>query len=250
MIKIVHVSDLHLVAPGETLFGLDPLAQLEACINDINLHHADASLVIITGDLTERGEPAAYAALASKLESLAVPYRLTLGNHDNRGAFRAAFPQEPTDDGFVQSIVDTPEGRLILLDTLDQGNVGGRLCSVRLDWLNAQLETATSRVLLFMHHPPFPTHTPSLDDALLADHEELRQVILRHGNVHHISAGHVHRAMSGTWAGVPFNAVRGTSHQSALKFQGPYEAGFETPAYSVMLLDNDGIVIHLCEFRR
>ena len=37
--KIIQVTDLHLVTPGQTLCGLDPLARLQACIADINQNH-------------------------------------------------------------------------------------------------------------------------------------------------------------------------------------------------------------------
>ena len=54
--KIIQVTDLHLVKPGATLCGLDPLARLQACITDINQNHCDAELVIFTGDLSDTGE--------------------------------------------------------------------------------------------------------------------------------------------------------------------------------------------------
>ena len=61
--KFIHLTDLHLTAPGEKLWGLDPHQRVQAALDDIMAHHADAERVIITGDLTERGERAAYAAL-------------------------------------------------------------------------------------------------------------------------------------------------------------------------------------------
>ena len=81
MIKLIHVTDLHLVEPGERLFGLDPLAQLESCIDHINRNHPDTDLVVFSGDLTDDGAPSAYAALADRLTTLKPPFRLMLGNH-------------------------------------------------------------------------------------------------------------------------------------------------------------------------
>jgi 3',5'-cyclic-AMP phosphodiesterase len=34
-VKFIHVSDLHLVPKGDKLWGLDPFARLEACLDDI-----------------------------------------------------------------------------------------------------------------------------------------------------------------------------------------------------------------------
>src|SRR5262245_4395890 len=105
--KLLHLTDTHLVQPGETLYGLDPLKRLQACIADMTAQHADADLAVITGDLTHWGEPAAYAALHDCLSTLQIPVRLLLGNHDVREVFVQYFPQEPRDaQGFVQSVMD------------------------------------------------------------------------------------------------------------------------------------------------
>ncbi len=74
--KIIQVTDLHLVTPGETLCGLDPLARLQACIADINRNNDDAALVIFTGDLSETGDEVTYRALSDELGKLIPPFRL------------------------------------------------------------------------------------------------------------------------------------------------------------------------------
>ena len=39
-----------------------------------------------------------------------------VGNHDDRGHLRRFFPDTPVDeDGHLQSVIDTPVGRLVLL---------------------------------------------------------------------------------------------------------------------------------------
>ncbi|SMH37105.1 phosphodiesterase [Mesorhizobium australicum] len=245
--KIVLVSDLHLVAPGESLFGLDPLKHLEDCIADLNRHHTDADLVVFSGDLTNDGEASAYAALAERLADLAAPYRLMLGNHDDRAAFANAFPQAAMQDGFAQCYVDLPQFRAVLLDTLQPGQVEGRLCETRLTWLDDALEGGRD-TLLFLHHPPFPIGVPSLDGSRLLDADPLLDVLRRHGNVRHIFAGHVHRFAGGVWRGIPFTTVRGTNHQSALELDGPHAVSFEAPAYALVLADGDGLVVHMHEF--
>ena len=93
--KLVQVSDLHFVPPGVRLLGIDPRARFSACVADINANHADAELCLLTGDLADRGAPEAYAALREALADLRVPYRLMVGNHDDRAAFRGAFPEAP-----------------------------------------------------------------------------------------------------------------------------------------------------------
>ena len=71
--KLIQVSDLHFVPPATSLFGLDPCARLEAAIADINQHHGDAELCLFTGDLADRGAPAAYEELRETMAARQVP---------------------------------------------------------------------------------------------------------------------------------------------------------------------------------
>ena len=93
--KIVQISDIHLGRPGELLWGLDPGKRLATCLNDIQAHHGDASFVVITGDLAERGEVASYGTLKTLLASFPMPVHLMIGNHDDRENFQRAFPRAP-----------------------------------------------------------------------------------------------------------------------------------------------------------
>ncbi|PKR89976.1 phosphodiesterase [Pleomorphomonas diazotrophica] len=246
--KLIQVTDIHLRERGEPVCGLDPAANLAATIADINRHHADADLVVFTGDLSDDGSPASYRLFADLLESLIPPHRLLLGNHDDRTAFRAMFPDAPAEDDFIQSVLDTDAGRLVFLDTLDEGAVGGLLCDRRLTWLDRRLSEASGPAIVFMHHPPFDIGMPPLDGVKLANPSTLGAVFRRHGNVRHIFAGHVHRLCSGIWNGTAFNTGRGTSHQTAPLFGAKtFAVGFEMPAYNVILTDGASMVVHAQE---
>lgn len=245
--KLILVSDLHLVAPGEKLFGFDPLSNLEACIESINAEHADADLVVFCGDITNDGLPAAYAAAAEKLKALRPPFRIVPGNHDDRAALIAAFPEAASGDGFTHAAIDAGGKRLLLLDTLWPGHVDGQLCDQRLAWTDRELGK-TSDALVVMHHPPFEIGVASMDDCRLTDPDRLLEIFKRHGNVRHIFAGHVHIFASGHWGGIPFTTLRSTNHQSALAFSGPHRVSFEPPAYHIVLSTNAGIVVHMREF--
>lgn len=248
--KIIQVTDIHLIEPGQLLYGLDPLARLDAAIADINACHGDADLVVFSGDLADAGEKAAYQALRERLAGLAVPYRLLLGNHDDRETFLQVFPEIEAEDGFVQSVVDTGDGRLILLDTLDQGAVPGRLDETRLAWLDGRLSEVDGRPsYIFMHHPPFRLHMPVLDAVKLVDDDAFHELAVRHGNVRHIFAGHVHRPVTGSWRGLTFSALRGTNHQSSFDFTDEQKMTTgEPPAYAVIFIDAEGVVVHFHDF--
>ncbi len=247
--KLIQVTDLHLVEPGLTNFGIDPLARLEAVIASINALHADADLVIFSGDLANDCELAAYQALAERLEHLIPDWRLMTGNHDDRAHMRSVFGTRIPEGEFIQHVIDLPQGRVLLLDTLSAGEVPGTYCTERLAWLSALLADVDA-AYVFMHHPPMDVGIESLDAVRLRDPdaEALHAALARHGNVRHIFAGHVHRIMSGVWRGLPFAIQRSTSHQTALKFTGAHEVSFEKPTYAVILADEQSVVVHPFEF--
>ncbi len=249
--KLIQVSDLHLVPPGTLLFGLDPRARLAAAIADINERHGDAELCLFTGDLADHGAPEAYQVLRETLAALQVPYRLTLGNHDDRDNFLRAFPEAPRDEhGFVQTVVTTGAGDIILLDTHEPGQVSGSFCAQRQAWLEARLAEAGRPVTLFMHHPPFDIGIPSLDAIRLAEPEGFARVVAEAGSIRHIFFGHVHRPVSGSWRGIPYAALRSLVHQVRLELEPERPMSFDhaPPAYNVILLDGEDTVVHHHEF--
>jgi len=251
--KFIHLTDPHLVSPGEPLHGLDPAARLEACVSVIAARHADASFCVLTGDLADAGEPAAYAFAAEALAALPMPVHLIPGNHDARDAFTAGLPQVPRDEnGFVQHAFRAGDASFVLLDTLEptRGS-GGDLCERRLAWLAARLrEAGVGPAYLFMHHPPFEIGIPALDAIALADPAPFTRVVEAAGNVRHIFFGHAHRPISGNWRGISFSTLYATSHQTKLDLYTPGSCQYtaEPPAYCVVLLDGDTLVIHTEHF--
>ncbi|WP_150286820.1 phosphodiesterase [Rhabdaerophilum calidifontis] len=252
--KLIHLTDTHLVLPGQMLYGLDPAARLAAAIADINAQHADADLCVVTGDLTHWGEPEAYALFRERMADLRVPHVAMVGNHDRREACLAALPTAPQDaNGFVQGFRDSPAGRLIFLDTLDEDHHGGRLCRLRLDWLAGALESSgrDQPLLLFMHHPPFEVGVHEMDRIALAEREALLDLLRPYlGRVRHLFFGHVHRPISGSWHGIPFSTLRGTNHQVWLDLRPdcPHLASHEPPAYAVVLARGATLVVHTHDF--
>ena len=118
--KIIQITDTHLMPRGTELHGLNPCERLEACIVSIKEFHADAELCIITGDLTDCGDREAYRDFRKILQQLPIPFHPLIGNHDNRKIFSEVFPEVPLDEhGFVQRVLDTSLGSFLLLDTVE-----------------------------------------------------------------------------------------------------------------------------------
>lgn len=249
--KFIQITDLHLGAPGTTVHGIDPQARLEACLADIARHHADAEFCVITGDLAEYGEQAAYETLHSLLQEFPVKTHLMIGNHDDRARFATVFPNKSRDaNGFVQSMRRTAEGDFLFLDTVDAGHSPGRYCARRLAWLEQRLAEADGRpVYLFLHHPPFDIGIPGLDGMRLLDADPLAGLLRETPGIRHVFFGHVHRPVWGTWQGVGFSAMRSLNHQVALDMSGPALVySHESPAYAVVLIEDTRVVVHLNDY--
>lgn len=213
--KLIHLTDPHLVAPGEMLHGLDPCDRLSRVLDDIGRHHGDADLCVISGDLAHGGDPRAYAWLAERLAEFPIRTILMTGNHDSRPAMRAELPGLMDDGaGFVQGVMAADDGVFLFLDThKDPAISSGEYCTRRRGWLAARLEEARGRpVRIFMHHPPLDIGVPRMDRIRLADADAFGALLDGH-DLRRIFFGHVHRVVHAGWRGIPCTALPGTAIQ-------------------------------------
>ncbi len=247
------ITDLHVRAAGDRLDGrVDTGAFLERAVARLNGLDPRPDFVLITGDLVDGGDPAEYARLRDLLAPLAMPVRLALGNHDDREAFRAGFPDlgywnagEP----FVQYALETDSCRVLVLDTLDQSKSTGALCERRLDWLAARLaEDRTTPTVVAMHHPPIPVGIPGMDRLrLLEGAERLEALVAGAPNVERVIAGHLHRGVTVRFAGTVLDVLPGAAHQVAYDAEGraPLSLTFEPPMLQLhRLVPGAGLVSH------
>lgn len=244
--KLIHMSDLHLVKPGERLWGLNPFTRLEVALHDIARNHPDAELLVITGDLADQGEIEAYEGLRELLGRFPIRTVLLLGGHDNRENFYTVFPDAPRDpSGFAHFAEITHQGLFIFLDTVGEFAGPGILCEARQAWLAALLaEYRDVPVYLFAHHAPFDLGVPMIDQTRLANADHLA-ALLRHNAVHHLFFGHGHRASVCTWQGILCSGVPGIGYQFPL-VEGSVTSAYsvEPPMYAVVRLEDYGTLIN------
>ena len=62
--------------------------------------------------------------------------------------------------------------------------------------------------------------------------------------------GHVHRPVSGSWHGIPFNTLRGTNHQIQfdLNVDDYLPINHEPPAYCVIFLEPQQTTVHFHDY--
>jgi len=204
----------------------------------------------VTGDLTHWGEAEAYANFAEAMAALKIPYIAMVGNHDLRQVCLDSLKAAPRDpNGFVQGTRQTPHGLFVFLDTLDETSHAGEMCARRLGWLADKLAAAPADMpfVVFMHHPPFPVGVEAMDKIALKQSAEFAEVIAPYrSRIRHLFFGHVHRPISGSYGTIPFSTLRGTNHQVWFELDpaGAHLASHEPPAYGVVLVERETLVVH------
>lgn len=260
MTSIVIFSDPHMVTSDRTVAGVDPAARLAGGIAHVNEHHGDADRVVVLGDLTHDGDGLSYERIAGLLDRLTPPVSIIPGNHDDRAALGAAFPDAVVDEsGFLQQAIDVPEARVILLDTLypvpgeTNATASGRLCGARMAWLEARLvesHSAGQPVQILMHHPPHATGFANMDAIMLENGPAFYDLLARYPVVRHIVCGHVHRTISGSHRGIAFTVFKSTAHQQPGIF-GDDDSSLsvdEPAAYGLLQIGTRGVTAHSEDF--
>ncbi|RKS88427.1 3',5'-cyclic AMP phosphodiesterase CpdA [Microbacterium sp. AG790] len=219
---IVHLSDTHLLAGNRPLGGrYDTAANLTATLAALERTGVRPDAIVFTGDLTDLGEPEAYAALRAQVEPVAArlgaPIVWVAGNHDERPALREGLLDEPPSLEPVTGVWDLGGLRLIALDSSVPGWHHGDLDAAQLDWLRGILADAAPRgTVLALHHPPLPSHIPFFDILELRHQNEFAQA-LAGSDVRAILAGHLHYATAGTFAGIPVSVASATCYTMNLQ---------------------------------
>ena len=215
---LVQMSDPHFLPHGMLAYGqLDVAGYLERAVAHIAGLAPAPDAILLTGDLTSDGDESVYADFVGMLSGIGAPVYPLPGNHDRRDLLRAAFPGVVPTSGPIAYVVERFPIRLVMLDSLVEGQPYGELGPDQLAWLDARLRADPSApTLIALHHPPFRTGIDHMDYSMLRDAEGLAEVVSRHPQVERVVAGHVHRVIQRRFAGTLAITAPGVAHQVAL----------------------------------
>ncbi len=197
-LTFIHLTDLHLYAPGNDPHDLFPAGRLRRVIERVRTMEITPAFWLITGDLVNNGQAAEYALLTpllAELRSFDIPVLLGLGNHDARVPFRQVVLAEGNSDEGQPYCHSTLIGgvNVIMLDSTVPNQVHGYLDQAQLAWLATELAKPTEvGHLIALHHPPVHSTVALLDTMVLTNPGDLAAVVAGHDNVLGILSGHIH----------------------------------------------------------
>lgn len=216
---VAHISDTHLLAGDARQYGaIDTVARFGQALERVSRIDPPPQALVLTGDLADLGEPAAYRRLRELVEPLAARTGAQIvwcmGNHDERTAYsRELFGQES--DAPQDRVYDVAGLRIVSLDTSVPGWHHGALGDEQLSWLREELATpAEHGTLLALHHPPIPSPMCPVAEVIeLVETDRLAEV-LRGTDVRAILGGHYHFSSHSTFAGIPVSVASATCYLS------------------------------------
>lgn len=238
-VRLVHVSDTHLVAPGSEMgrhaaldpAAVDPAANLIAALglpsddDDID----DIDVIVHTGDITDDGSPEATKQVAELLRARCQRVMMTAGNHDRIEVVREVAPDD---------VITVGAWQIVRLDTAVPGVVHGEIDAARaaatLDRLSGPC------IAIAMHHPLRSNSTHPWFQ--LRGGDELESVIIARPRVRLVLSGHTHQQYRAVLPGGCLLAGGPSTYYSIDHAGERWGASRAPVGVSTMLLHPDGAV--------
>lgn len=193
MLKVLHISDCHLVVAGTDLLGVDTQQTLEWVLADA-LADGSPDAVIASGDLAHDPTPAVYERFLATIQSATdSPMLVTPGNHDVAELMLQA--------GLPFAGLALPDWGLVGLDSHEDELPRSLVTTQDKQTTQRDIEALcdATHLLLATHHHLLPVNCPWLD----CDRVQMPQEVLKWawqasaGRLRGCVFGHVHQAVEG-----------------------------------------------------
>ena len=200
--RLAHVSDLHLLTADSvsTKQGADAYGVAAAIAADLTRIAESLDLVVVSGDLTDRGEPAAFAMFEDLFSDIGLPVIVVPGNHDGPAAMHAygGSSQRLADWNITNRVVEFGGTRFVGLDTCIEVTTEGALSDEGLALLEEEVAREIGgRLVVVMHHPPLVLGLEQFDGfCRLEQRDRFLDILAAYPGQVIVLSGHVHRPYS------------------------------------------------------
>ena len=134
---IAQMTDIHIGFDPEALPEELNRSRFRATLTRLIDTPNRPDLLVMSGDLTDRGDRDSFEKIEDLLEHVPCPILPMVGNHDTREGLLHAFPETLRQGGFIHYVHEIGGLAIVCLDTLEPGRHGGAFCEERRDWLQA-----------------------------------------------------------------------------------------------------------------
>lgn len=249
VLVIAHLSDTHLTSAGQAYNGvIDPQAALDRVVTNLIRAIADRrgpDIIIVSGDLTDSGDPEAYQRLHLTLKDLAPTVIYATGNHDVRTVFHAELLGRPNRTEPVLQVFHRPGIRIVVLDSTVVGAGHGVLTAEHLAELADELSVDyPGGSLVVLHHAPLPPPSPLLTYFALdrISRRALAETIAG-TDTRMILAGHHHLAGFGMLGRVPVAVAPSTAIRTDPLAPAGHERTFGSAGFNLLSVYDDAITV-------
>ena len=251
---IAQMTDIHIgFAPDEKPEELNRV-RFRATLRRLLEGPNRPDMLVLSGDVTDRGDPESFEKLAADLAEVPFPVWPMVGNHDTRDALLEVFPQVALDGGFLQYAIEGDGLRVLLLDSLELGRHAGAFCEARAAWLTAQLDAAPDTpTLIFMHHPPVVSGIQWMDPEPGEQWiQRFAAAVRGRSQIVAIHCGHLHRPLATTFQGIPLGVTPSVAPLVAMDLR-PIDPDHpdgrdlittEPPTYALHRWDGANLITH------
>lgn len=235
-LTVLHISDVHATESGLLYNAVDGLERLRAVGEYVRRAQITPEVVLVTGDLIQRGNAGAYGAVQDAIDALeqsvAAPVLTVIGNHDEPDAAAALRGHE---NGHYRAVII--DGlRVILLDSSS-----GELGAEQRRWLTDQLaEPHRDGTIFALHHPPLGSPLPTLAKAGLRDAEAFLDIV-EGTDVRSILAGHFHHPLAAHLRGIPVSVGPSLAYHQVMDADPERISGHDQAMFSIVHLHADAV---------
>lgn len=257
-LNVLQITDLHLSTyqTGTDTTSISSCQySFETVLKQALNQDIACDLILVTGDLVSKVDPAIYDYIYSVLSATGIAFACIAGNHDVTDEIGTELPFNErqliarTADPRLLSrqVINTAYWQLLFIDSAIPGKVAGEIGIHDIDWLCEQLDHCNKPALLALHHHVIPMQSEWID-AYIAQNRELfwqRMKAFKHLKV--IINGHTHQEQTQCRDGVTVYTTPSTCYQyqpHADDFAYDYEA---SSGYRWLQLANNGQVVSWVE---